>query len=362
MRHFLGLAFVLSFSTGCVSGMSDSPDPGPDDVGDDDDDDDDDDVNPDPEPEPDPDLPPPLPSATGTYTLTSTVEIPATAVLPAPAADLVGLLGDLREEPAATLFGLLEDAGVPLVDDLRDALPGVVEDELEDWIDDEIFGATVGGVPIGTLLDELRARAESALTSFAITSELEVPEVGLARHRLLALDFAPAGIEVAIAVDDVAAAADIVEANPAVSVAGSADAATLEIDAHAFAIAYGEAVWAALEAATIAEWGAGMRDLLGEAVDCPAVAAAVADQCLLGVCVGHQADLEAICDDGLDLLVEQIRGRITALRFDALALDHGTAALAATGELTDGVWQASLNLGQGLHPVPATFAGVRAAR
>jgi hypothetical protein len=358
MRNLLGLSFVIALSAGCVSSTADDTDLPPDDVGDDDDDngdDDDDIVVP-------PDEPPPVPSATGSYALTSTFEIPATAVLPEPAADLVSLLGDFQDEPADTLFDILDDAGVPLVDELRDALPGVVEDELEDWIDEEILGATINGVNIGTVLDEVQAYAESALTTFAIESELDVPATGPATHRLRALDFAPAGIHVAIDVDELATETDIVVADTVVTVLGTVDDATMEIGAHSFAIPYGEAVWAALEAATLAQWGAGLRDLLGQVIDCPAVAAAVANQCVLGMCVGHQADLEAICEDGLDLLVEQVRGRITALHVDALALDHGNARLLASGELAEGVWAASLNLGQGLRPVPATFVGTPVAR
>ncbi|MBA3538450.1 MAG: hypothetical protein H0T79_02375, partial [Deltaproteobacteria bacterium] len=84
-----------------------------------------------------------------------------------------------------------------------------------------------------------------------------------------------------------------------------------------------------------------------------------------GYCVGHQAELTAICERGVDEIVARVRAKITALRFDALHLAAGTALLVdANGDgdieqLAQGVWTAELNAGQGLRPVPATFTGAK---
>jgi len=86
---------------------------------------------------------------------------------------------------------------------------------------------------------------------------------------------------------------------------------------------------------------------------------------VFGVCVGHRAELLELCERGLDEVVARARGKMEALRFDAIRLEAGEAALSQLGadgvaaRLADGVWTAEIDASQGLRPVPATFTGSR---
>ena len=108
-----------------------------------------------------------------------------------------------------------------------------------------------------------------------------------------------------------------------------------------------------------------MRATIGNAVNCPKLAHAVASRCVLGVCVGHETELTQLCEGGLDSIVDIAHEQIAKLRLDALHLASGTARLVSDDgdgvgdRVVDGVWQAELNLGAGLRDAPGTFAGVR---
>jgi hypothetical protein len=111
--------------------------------------------------------------------------------------------------------------------------------------------------------------------------------------------------------------------------------------------------------------GRGVRDALGAAVNCPNLAPSIADKCVLGVCVGHEALLTSLCEGGLDAIVDFAHDRMADLRLELLHLASGRAVLVdASGDrvadrITAGAWQAELDLGQGLRHTPATFTGAR---
>ncbi len=112
-------------------------------------------------------------------------------------------------------------------------------------------------------------------------------------------------------------------------------------------------------------FGQGVRPTLGKVVNCPALAAAIADKCVLSACVGHETELRQICDGGLDAVVDFAHDKLAAMRLDVLHLAEGAARLVdddgdgIADRITDGVWKAELNLGLGLRHAPATFTGVR---
>ena len=83
------------------------------------------------------------------------------------------ILADLRVDPADTLFQVLDDAGVPLVADLFDLLPSVLENRIKGWINDLFFSHVFGNQPVTDALDELLATAQTVLTRFDVTSVLE---------------------------------------------------------------------------------------------------------------------------------------------------------------------------------------------
>jgi hypothetical protein len=305
------------------------------------------------------DPPPPVEAAArGAYQVRTTFDITASAVLPEPAYQVVETLHDFSTAPAHTLIDLAEAAGVPAVSELRAALPDSLESRLEGWIDDQIEAVTINGVPVTQVAGELAALAELPLTRFAADSTLDVTGARAA-HRLTRLDFTPAGLDAQVPLT--ALPGDIIAAE---TTAACTDGA-LALGDHRFGLPYGRYAWQSIEAAVTAKYGAGMRDLLGAAVNCPAIADTVASKCILGVCVGHEAQLLELCERGLDEVVGRARAKMEALRFDAIRLEAGTATLAdladdgTAARLTGGVWTAQIDASQGLRPVPATFTGAR---
>lgn len=302
--------------------------------------------------------PPVEATARGAYRIRTVFDVTAEAVLPQPAYDMVVTLRDFSTAPAHTLIDLAEEAGVPAVAELRAVLPASLESRLEGWIDDQIEGVTIGGVPVTQIAGELAALGETALTQFAADGELQISG-GTAVHRLTALDFTPAGLDARLPLG--ALPAEIVAA----TTTASCEHGTLSLGDHRFGIPFGTYAWQAVESVTTAQYGAGIRELLGSAVNCPAVASAVANKCVLGVCVGHRAQLLELCERGLDEVVSRAKAKVEEVRFDAIRLEAGAANLAGVGadgvaaKLESGLWIAQIDASQGLRPVPATFTGTR---
>lgn len=302
--------------------------------------------------------PPPAPIARGEYQVTSTVEITIEALLPEPAENLVETMRTFSTNPGQAMFDAAEDAGVPAVGTVRAALPSYLEDKLEGWINAEVAKMTVDGVPVMQLAANVVAHAETALSTVAVESEMTFA-TGVATHRLTALDLSPAGLDMRLALDKVPTDITTAEAEAVAS------KTTLTIGDHLFSVSYGEYAWQALEAKVTADHGAGIRATLGSAVNCPLVASRVATKCVLGVCVGHTSELTSICERGLDEIVDRAHAKLASFKFDAFHLEAGLATMVdSTGDgiaerLTNGVWTAEINAGQGLRHAPATFTATR---
>jgi len=298
------------------------------------------------------------PVARGEYQVTSTVEITIETLLPEPAANLVETLRSFSQNPANALFDAADDAGVPAVSTVRSALPSVLEDKLEGWINTEIAKMTVDGVPVTQVAANLVAYAETSLTTVAIESEMTFSG-GTVTHRLTALDLTPAGLETRLALD--AIPSDIVTATTTATMHQGA----LSIGDHLFAVSYGEYAWQALEAKLTADHGAGVRATLGTAVNCPLLATRVASKCVLSACIGHAPELTSICERGLDEIVDRAHAKLASFKFDAFHLEAGHATMVdATKDgivdrIDNGVWTAEINAGQGLRQAPATFTATR---
>jgi hypothetical protein len=301
---------------------------------------------------------PPAATANGIYKVRSDIRLTVEALLPGPAADLVGTLRDFSVNPASTLFDLAAAAGVPAVAEIRAALPGYLEDKLYGWINGEIAKRRVADVPVTTIASWIVGWAEAVLTTFAIDSVL-AERGGACTHTLTNLDFSPAGITVVLPVNDL-------PSNVITQTASCSSAAgTFTMGDHAFGLAYGKYMWRAFDAAIVAKLGADLRTTLSTALDCATLAETIATKCHLGRCVGHASKLKAICERGLDEVVDRAHAKVTALRFDVVHLAAGTATLVDADAnldaeaMTSGVWTAEINAGQGLRTVPATFTAVR---
>jgi hypothetical protein len=301
----------------------------------------------------------PVPAKTGPYQVHTSVDFTIEAILPPQIELVVVSLRLFSTNPARALFDLAEQKGVPAVGIIRDVLPDALESKLEGWINGEIAKVKIAGKPITEYAGDMAALAEIALSEFAVDSELSI-DGEISTHRLTALDLTPAGIDFRLPLTGFAG--DILTQSPTIEIF---EGGGLGLGDQRFGLAYGEYAWQGLEAASTLVFGDGIRATLGTAINCSGLAATIADKCVLGVCVGHETELRAVCNGGLDALVDFTHDRFSDMRLDALHFASGTARLVdedADGygdTIVDGVWQAELNLGLGLRHAPATFAGAR---
>jgi hypothetical protein len=308
----------------------------------------------------DPENPIPQQSSEGAYTVANRVDFTVEAVLPAQLAFTVETLRAFSENPASALFDLAEAKGVPAVGLIRAALPGVLEDKLEGWINDAIDKPKIHGKTIREYAGEMAHLAEFALTQFQIDSEMTIDGYDVT-HTFTALDLSPTGIvDVRIPIGGLAA--DILTQHPTLAVA---EGGAIAFGDQHFGLQYGEYAWRGVQAASVALFGGDIRTVLGNAVNCAGLAQSVADKCVLGACVGHESELKSICTGGLDALVDFAHDRFAEHRLDAFQFASGTARLVddsgdGVGDrIVDGEWDAKMNLGQGLRHAPATFEGRR---
>ncbi len=301
---------------------------------------------------------PPQPVANGTYQVRSDIDLTIEALLPETVAGYVATLRAFSTNPAETMFDLAEDAGVPAVQEIRDALPDAVENKLEGWINGEITKLMVGGVPVPQVAGNIASLAETALTHVALDSELAI-EGSTATHTLTALDLSPAGLDVVVALDTMP--------NDVISVTATCSSArgAIALGDHAFALQYGEYMWTAINSAVTQQYGTDIHGVISNAVSCPTLAHTIAAKCYFGVCVGHEAQLTSICEAGVDEVVERMHGKFAELRFDAVHFAAGSATLVDANQdgdaeaLTSGVWDAEINAGMGLRHAPATFTATK---
>lgn len=294
-------------------------------------------------------------------------------VLPEMVYTYVDLLARLRDNPAGTLFDLLEQADVPLLSDLMAALPSSLESSLEGWLNDAIESTNYQDTTAVQAIDAILVLAQTVLTRFDLVSELDLPDIdgvdaGQASHRLNALRLHAAGNDFEIPIELPATDPPLFVTATELTASMSlyqGGAAQLGLDLHSFGLPYGEYAYQGLEYVVTAQYGMGIRDTLGAIVDCPSAAAQVASKCVLGVCVGHEQELTALCEQGLDLAVEELQSRLYELRFDAVELGNGQAVYtcdpdnASFAQIGDGTWDARIDIGTGLRPAPATFSGTR---
>ena len=308
----------------------------------------------------------PDPLATdGGYRIESTLVVEAGALLPATAYDALQTLAGLRDHPARTLFDLAEDAGVPAVGTIRDALPSVVASRIEGWIDDEIRGLTTGDGSLPLVIDTVLGIGHAEVGQVRLTSRLAL-DGATASHRLDTVELAVMDHALAYDVAPLAGVGVALEVSCAATITRDANGATIALGAHGFGLPYGRIAWRAMEDLMTARYGRDLRAVLGDQVDCPALAAAVAARCVFGQCVGHESDLRAICEAGLDRAVSELRSRALAATVEPIVLAAGVAHLVdgapADGNasmIETGTWTARLDLGQGARPAPATFTGAR---
>jgi hypothetical protein len=307
----------------------------------------------------------PVPQAEdkGPYAVTSRVDFTVEAVLPAQAELVVVTLRAFSENPAGGLIAAADAAGVPAVKTLYDAIPGIIKDKLEDWINGEINKIKINGRTLPQYAGEMAALAETALTQFDLNSTLTM-KPGEATHTLTGIDFGVAGIDVTIPINGLAA--DILTQHPTITVA---EGGAVGFGDQKFGLNFGDYAWDSINQVSTNVFGGDIRATLGKAMNCPGLAHTIAGKCVgvLGanVCVGHETELKQICEGGLDQIVNAVHDRFAAYDIDAFRFKSGTARLVdddsdgVADRIVDGVWDGELNIGMGLRHAPATFTAAR---
>jgi hypothetical protein len=308
----------------------------------------------------------------GTFHVVSRFEVPATAAIPGPLGDALRLVHGLSTNPAGSLLDVAEGAGVPALDTLRLVLPASLESELEGWMNAYLEVATIDGVPVHDEVVALDALIRSVLLAWELRSELALPAPSAGTHAPTALAFHVLAEPVVIPVDATAP----VTAGTGVygTVAwpdGAGGPARVALSDHAMGIPFGRYALAALHVVYEARYGAeDLRAALGVLVDCAGMASSVGARCLGPLCVGHEAELEAICDAGLEAMAAQVKERILELNYDAIHFESGAAiaedvsvdadaGIATAARMAGGVWAATVDLGQGAEEASATFTAAR---
>lgn len=308
----------------------------------------------------------------GTYHVVSRFEVPATAAIPGPLGDALRLVHGLSTNPAGSLLDVAEGAGVPALDTLRLVLPGSLEAELEGWMNAYLLAATVDGVPVHDEIASLDLLIRSVLLGWELRSELELPAPAAGTHAPTALAFHVLADPIVIPVD---ATAPVTAGTGVLATVswpdGAGGPARVAVSDHAMGVPFGRYALAALHVVLEARYGAeDLQAALAGLVDCAGMASSVGARCLGPLCVGHEAEIEAVCVAALGGIAGQVESRILELDYDAIRFGSGAAAAedvsvdagavtATASRMTGGVWAATVDLGQGAEEASATFSAAR---
>ena len=305
---------------------------------------------------------------TGTFDVTSQFQVPATVAAPGPLGDTLRLVHGLAVDPGTTLLDFAEEAGVPALAELRLVLPETLESELTGWMNDYLETATVGGVSPHERIAQLDTLIRSVLLSWELRSTLSLPVDSAGTHAPVAIVFeGPAG-PVVVPVDATAPVTSGMGITATLAWPdGPEGAAQATIGDHAMGIPFGRYALAALEAVLLAQYGA--EDL----------------HAFLAAAVGMRRPRRQrgrpmrgpVLRRPRDRAAHRLRGR----RRRGGGAPRGTGArprlrghplpagdrqrtrrcpctLPEVSALQDGVWTATIDLGQGAEAATATFVAV----
>jgi hypothetical protein len=311
--------------------------------------------------------------AVGAYQVTSSYD--ATGALPEVVGDSLETLTGLHDDPAGTMITLLEDANVPIVEEVLDAIPDFARDQFAGWINDYIASRVYMGVPVTEEIARWSGDLSGILTRFDVITDLDLARLDAsgetdANHMISAVAFELRGDRRVIDTPAIVEQLTVARTVPVAITSDDAGGGTIEIGEHAFHMPLGDLALVGFNQALGAVFGAAdLTALLGGMLDCPGLAASIADRCVGPVCVGHEGQIEELCLAGVDLVVAEVERRVTSVEFAEIhhaagsgvllgeAKQDGTATVFDTIE--DGAWDATVNIDGVSVPVGATFVGVR---
>lgn len=290
----------------------------------------------------------PIPQEGTMYAVRSLIAPSAGAAMPAEVALVSATLRAFAAAPAHTMLGIASTHGVAEYTQLMSALPATSSSKLEAYLDVEIAKATIGGAPVKSFASAIAGYAETALTQFGLDSTLSFsPEK--TKHRLDALTFRLAGFEIVVPLGGLTQ--DALTQQPVVTVA---EAGAITFGDHHFGIAFGSHAWQGINLASGSVYASDARTALSTGLDCHAVSVAVAAKCTSSSsssCVGHQPQLEAICDQSLDLMMTDLDTAVVGFDFSQLHITSGSATLVDddldgyANRIETGVWTPAVAVG-----------------
>jgi hypothetical protein len=282
----------------------------------------------------------PVPNDDASYVVSSQVGS-STAPIPAGVTATVAKLRAFSAGPADTLLGLAQSASSPELAQLYAELPATLTTRLRGWMDTEIDKVKISSVSVRQYATSISSIVETALTRYSIDSTLSfTPDQ--TQHSLRALRFRLEGLDVVVPIGGLKA--DAIAQKPAVTVA---EAGNVTFGEHTFGLAFASHAWHAINLASTQQYGVEVVTTLAHAVDCRTLAQTVSTKCYGTSCVGHPAQLTAVCEKGLQLLSSQLSADAAAQGYDELRLTSGSAHLIddnidGLADRIDGTWNLQL--------------------
>lgn len=316
----------------------------------------------------------------GTYQLANRIDLASAGVLPDLASSTLESLSKLQSDPAGAIIGILQATNAPVISTLLSALPDVITQQLASFIDSYIVGELYQNVPVTDEIAGIVQDTAQLVTQFELdtTLVLDPPDamgMASATHAVAGVTFAVGDQTLVVTAPELlsdstraslqATALHIVEQSPDV------ENGLLDLGDHVFAVPIGDYAIRGLDQLLMAKVGQpDLRGALGSLIDCAGLAQTVANECVAGVCVGHQDEIESVCSSGLDAIASDVEAQLHALTIQAMHFHEGEAKMwdaPAPGGPTDGVidridngtWTLGIGLTSGEHATQATFTGTR---
>lgn len=300
----------------------------------------------------------PVPNDESPYLIASQIDVTIEQIVPAQIEAVVATLRQFSTNPARALITLAERIGVPEASTIYSILPSPLRGKFEGFINSEIAKAEINGTPITEYASDFAELFERALTKVELASRLTITG-HTADHTLTALDLRP-GVDYVQPIGGVAS--DVLTQHPELTVV---EGGAISLSHQHFGFGYGEYAWQALDGFSRRAFGNDIKTVFENAVNCGGLAHTIANKCVLGVCVGHEREITAVCRGGVGAIVDSVHSELAKHRIEALRLAAGSAVMVdddgdgLADRLIDGSWQAELNLGLGLRHTNASFQGTR---
>jgi hypothetical protein len=332
-----------------------------------------------------PDGKPLAPKLDGRYELSNYFDLTSAGVFPDVANDTLKALSNFKEHPSQTMVDLLAAAKVPVVPTVLNAIPSFIRDQVLGYIDDHMFKSLYANVPFAknltTMLDDLA----TITTKFELVTNLEVPvgnAIGTAQSTHTFAGVAYNWSDKRTVVNAPEVLKDLEKQNVvtnAVSLekrAPELETARIKIGEHKFNIPIGSFALIAADKLMKDKFGsANLREAIGKVINCEALADDVSKRCIdpVGpgkICVDHKAEIQNLCNVGLDVLVGTIQGQIKRLDLPLLNMKEGEGQMwdapadkgpldATIDRIDHGYWTATVNVGKTEKTILATFIGHR---